>query len=145
MKVYIKTKNEILDELIYQIRDGVVLVENEGIVYDSAVTDYEFSASIEKDSPVVIDVIYLSGLTSEDNYIDNQNTINGIEPLVEGTDYELWVDGGTPDTIDDNPYSTSHWAGTPIYDGIKFLTNKLKDGEVFYITYRYYDIAKVSH
>lgn len=144
MKVYIKTKNEILDELIYQIRDGVVLVENEGIVYDSAVTDYEFSASTEKGSPVVIDIIYLSGLTSEDNYIDNQSTINGIEPLVEDIDYELWVDGGTPDTIDDNPYSTSHWAGTLIYDGIKFLTNKLKDGEVFYVTYRYYDIAKVS-
>lgn len=144
MKVYIKTKNEILDELIYQIRDGVVLVENEGIVYDSSVTDYEFSASIEKDSPVAIDIIYLSGLTSEDNYIDNQSTINGIEPLVENTDYELWVDGGVPDTIDDNPYSTSHWAGTLIYDGVKFLTNKLKDGEVFYVTYRYYDIAKVS-
>ena len=70
MKVNIKTKNEILDELVYQVRDGIILVENEPITYDSAVTDYEFSASTESGSPVVIDIIYISGLTTEDNYID---------------------------------------------------------------------------
>ena len=144
MKVNIKTKNEILDELVYQVRDGIILVENEPITYDSAVTDYEFSASTESGSPVVIDIIYISGQTTEDNYIDNQDTINGIDPLVEGIDYNLWVDGGTPDYIDDNPYSTSHWSGTAIYDGIEFITNKLKDGEVFYVTYKYYNSTKVS-
>jgi len=145
MKINIKTKNDILDELISQVRDGIVLVENEPITYIHSTSTYSFSASVEKGSPVVIDILYISGLTPEENYIDNEKTINGIDPLVDGEDYQLWVDGGTPSYIEDNAYSTSHWAGTAIYDGIEFLKDNIfKENEVFYVTYRYYDSSKVS-
>jgi len=152
MVIIYKSKEDILNETIYQIRDGIVTVQNEEIIFNSSQSTYTFNASTVLGSPVVIDILYVEGFTPEENYINNLETINGINPLVEceagesTDDFEIWVDGGTPDIIDDNPYTTSHWAGTEIYDGIKFNFNpdKLKDGETFKVTYTYYDVNKVS-
>jgi len=152
MVIVYKSKEDILNETIYQIRDGIVLTQNEEIVFSSSQSTYSFNASTVLGSPVIIEILYVEGFTPEENYINNIETINGIDPLVEceageaTDDFEIWVDGATPDVIDDNPYTTSHWAGTNIYDGIKFNFNpdKLKDGEIFKVTYTYYDVNKVS-
>lgn len=152
MVIIYKSKEDILNETIYQIRDGIVTVQNEEVIFSSSQSTYTFNASTVLGSPVIIDILYVEGFTPEENYINNLETINGINPLVEceagesTDDFEIWVNGGTPDIIDDNPYTTSHWAGTEIYDGIKFNFNpdKLKDGETFKVTYTYYDVNKVS-
>jgi len=152
MVIIYKSKEDILNETIYQIRDGIVLTQNEEIVFSSSQSTYSFNASTVLGSPVIIEILYVEGFTPEENYINNIETINGIDPLIEceageaTDDFEIWVDGGTPDIIDDNPYTTSHWAGTNIYDGLKFNFNpdKLKDGEIFKVTYSYYDTNKVS-
>jgi len=148
MRFEIKSNDDIKQEIINQLKNGVLLVGNEAILYDTDASNhpnYSFSVVDELDK-CVIGILYVSGFNKNGNFINNEDTINGITPLEEGAyasgsgDFEIWVDG-TPSSIDSK---SNDYDGEPIYHGIKFNEDVFKEDSYFYITYLYYDNSKES-
>lgn len=148
MRFEIKSNDDLKQEIINQLKNGVILVENEAILYDTDASNhpnYDFSVVNELDKSI-IGILYISGFDKNNNFINNEVTINGIEPLEEGEyasgsgDFEIWVDG-TPSSVDSK---SNDYDGEPLYHGIKFNNDVFKEDSYFYITYIYYDNSKES-
>lgn len=132
-----KSRDTIYNEIVEQVRDGVVVKEREAFIFSSDQNDYLLDGA-GSGSISIVSVTNIEGIRNDGFYAHPTETFNGIEPWVEDTDFVL---SGSSENV--APSTAGIIAGNTLYDYIVWQgTDKPKDGTVFYVSYKYYDNNK---
>jgi len=132
-----KSRDTIYNEIVEQVRDGVVIKERERIVFSSNQNAYVLEGA-GLGTVSIVSISYVEGIRNDGFYSHPTEIFNGIEPWEEDTDFTI---SGSVSTV--APSTAGTIAGDTLYDYIVWQgVNKPEDGSSFYITYKYYDEVK---
>lgn len=132
-----KDRDMLYDEIVEQVRDGVVVKEREEIIFSSNQNAYLLDGA-GSGTISVVEITNIEGIRSDGFYAHPTDTFNGIAPWEEDIDFVL---SGSISTV--APSYAGVIAGEPLYDYLVWQgTDKPKDESKFYITYKYFDNNK---
>lgn len=131
---------QIKNQMVEQVRDGIVRVYREKITYTSSTDTYTLS-SAGSGSVAVYSIESIEGIDNDGFYRPASGSFNGISAWEEGTDYEL---SGSVATV--APNYAGVIAGDTLYDKLNWLSSsKPEDGTDFLVSYTYFDENKVQN
>jgi len=132
-----KDRDAIYNEMVEQVRDGVVVKERERIVFSSNQNAYLLEGA-GLGTISIVSITNVEGIRNDGFYSHPTDTFNGIDPWIEEIDFTL---SGSSGAI--APSTAGIIAGDTLYDYIVWQgLNKPEDGSSFYISYKYYDVNK---
>lgn len=132
-----KDRDIIYNEIVEQVRDGIVVKERERIVFSSQTNAYLLDGA-GLGTISIVSITNIEGTRNDGFYAHPTETFNGIDPWAEGTDFVLSGSSGAV-----APSSAGVIAGDTLYDYIVWQGSaKPEDGTPFFISYKYYDANK---
>jgi len=153
-----KTASDYKEQLIEQIRDGIIKIEREAYTFDEEVKTYILSGSSDTAKVLFIDAV--EGINVSGSWVPPEGSYNDVSAWVQADweigdsipdntqgDYILYWTGSAITTPTDSAYPSY-----PLYQSIRWLnppdagesTREPKHGSKFYVTYRIYDSTKTS-
>jgi len=133
-----KDKSVLYNEILEQVRDGIVVIEREELIYDSNNNAYMLEGA-GSGSISIIEITTIEGVRSDGFYAHPTETFNSIDPWAFDTDYIL---SGSINTT--APDYAGVIAGETLYDYLVWEgLNKPENGSKFYVSYKYFDNNKV--
>jgi len=154
-----KTTTEIKNQIIEQMRDGIVRIEREQYTFDQNTATYVLSGSTTT-TPNVVEIISVEGTDEDGNWVPPTGTFNGISAWTEGSRGQIAEGSAAMSGAVENDEPTinyyMYWSGTEqtinqdtsVYDG-DYVFNAIKwnnasgyrpkDGSIFKVTYKVYD------
>ena len=147
-----KSAEDYKEQLVEQMRDGIVKIERESYLFDEEEDVYILSGSSETARVLFIDAV--EGMNLSGSWVPPEGTYNdvaawtradwtvgeGIPEPTEG-DYILYWTGSELTTPEDSAYPNY-----PLYQAIRWINpdTKPKHDTSFFIDYRYYDAQLIS-
>ena len=167
MSYNVKTATEIKNQIVEQMRDGIVRVEREKYTFDQNTDIYVLSGAIVDNVNVakVVDIISVEGIDEDGNWVPPTGSFNGVSAWTEATRGQILSGAaaysGSPAVDDPTVNYWLYWSGTEqtlsqdtsVYDGdymyhaIRWNNTsgyRPKDGSVFKVTYKVYDSSVQS-
>ncbi len=133
-----KTRDTIFNEIVEQVRNGVVVIEREKITFSSNDNAYLLEGA-GLGTISIVSITNIEGVRNDGFYAHPTDTFNGIVPWAENTDFVLSGSSGAQ-----APSYAGVIAGDTLYDFIVWQgSDKPEDGSNFYVTYKYFDDKKV--
>ncbi len=137
MILNIKNENDLFNEILEQVRDGIVVKEREKITFSSNQNAYLLEAA-GSGAITIVSITSIEGVRNDGFYAHPTDTFNSIDPWEEDTDFVL--SGSSPTTA---PSYAGVIAGDTLYDYLVWQgSDKPEDGSSFYISYKYFDENK---
>jgi len=133
-----KDRDTIYNEIVEQVRDGIIVKERERIVFSSNQDDYLLEGA-GLGSISIVSITSIEGIRNDGFYAHPTETFNGIDIWAEDTDFVL---SGSSSNV--APSYAGVIAGDTLYDYIVWQgSDKPEDGSAFYVSYKYFDNNKV--
>ena len=130
----IKTKDEIREDMIGYLRDGIAHTEYETISFVAGTADYTLVGDGVPSGTSLIEITAIEGLSDDGNWIPSEGSFNNVSALVEDTDYSLIRASGVVSPV-----------GTELYQQLRFTdANVFRHASNFYVSYKYYDSEKLA-
>lgn len=132
-----KNREQVYNEIVEQVRDGIVVKEREQVIFSSNQNAYLLEGA-GLGTISIVSVTSIEGIRNDGFYAHPTETFNGIAPWSEDTDF---VVSGSVSTV--APSTAGVIAGNTLYDYIVWQgSDKPEDGSSFLVTYKYYDANK---
>jgi len=156
-----RTSSEIKQQIIEQLRDGIVLIESEEYVYSDDNDIYILSGA-SATNPTIVEILSVEGINEDGNWVPLEGSFKGVDAWKQGRGQILQDSEYYNPPTDDDP-SVNYWLywsgsrmnvsssgsvyhGQPMYNAIRWNTTSgyhPKDGTLFRINYKYFDSSKI--
>ena len=124
------SSDELYEQIVEYLRDGIVQVEYEELTYLQSTSTY----TLANDN--ITEITAIEGINKDGYYIPPTGTFNNVSALVNNNDYQLTYSGT----------QTTDPKNNVLYSNLVFNnTSQFKNNSKVFVSYKYYDSTRLSN